>query len=110
MSESQQRRTDAWHFEKRLSLDTLVALVGVAVLLGGPFYYWANKMDSRVQTLEVRGAERDQQEAARALDARDARIQMLGKVDKLDEQVTQLRVDVAKLTVLFTAAKGMKQQ
>jgi hypothetical protein len=90
------RRTDHWHFEKRLSLDTLVAIAGVALLIGGPMLVWGRAMESRVQALEVVGQERSKQETALALDARDQRISILSRLDKMDEQITQLRVELGK--------------
>ncbi len=91
------RRTDNWHFEKRLSLDTVVSVVSVALFLGGPILFWGQKMEGRVQSLEVIQSERVKQEVARDMDARDQRISILGRMDKIDEQVTQLRIEVGKL-------------
>ncbi len=102
--EDHSRRTDSWHFEKRLSLDTLVALAGVAIVLGGPMVYWGRAMENRVLQLEIKAEERAKQEETRAkqevardLDARDQRITVLTRMDKIDEQVTQLRIDIGKL-------------
>lgn len=88
------RRTDSWHFEKRLSLDTLVGIVGVAVVLGLPIFYWGQAIDGRVAKLEIREDQRGKQDTARDLDARDQRIAVLSKMEKLDEQVTQLRIEL----------------
>lgn len=92
--------TDHWRFEKRLSLDTLVAIVGVSLVVGGPVLVWGRAMESRVQALEVIQEQRAKQEIARDLDARDQRISILGRMDKIDEQVTQLRIEVGKVTAV----------
>lgn len=89
---------NGWHFEKRLSLDTLVAIVGVAIVVGGPVLVWGRAMESRVQALEVIQDQRSKQETARDLDARDQRISILTRMDKIDEQVTQLRIELGKVT------------
>src|SRR6478609_986220 len=49
------RTTDdtRWHFDKHLSINTLVSVVGMAVLVGGPVLVWGRAMESRVQVLEV---------------------------------------------------------
>ncbi len=95
--QERQRRTDHWHFEKRLSLDTLVAVAGISIVLGGPIFYWGRAMEQRVQTLEIRAEASTKQDTARQLDARDERIAILTKMEKLDEQVTQLRIEVGAL-------------
>jgi hypothetical protein len=91
------RRTDSWHFEKRLSLDTVVSVVSVVVFLGGPILFWGRAMEGRVQALEVIQDQRMKQEVARDMDARDQRISILTRMDKIDEQVTQLRIELGKL-------------
>lgn len=92
------RRTDNWHFEKRLSLDTVVSIISVVVFLGGPFLLWGRAMENRVQSLEVIQEQRGRQETARDIDARDQRISILSRMEKIDEQVTALRIEVGRLT------------
>lgn len=95
--EAHSRRSDHWHFEKRLSLDTVVAIVGISIVLGGPIFYWARGQDQRTQTLEIKEEARARQEGERAKDLRDSQITMLSNMDVLKEQVTQLRIDVGQL-------------
>lgn len=90
-------RSDSWHFEKRLSLDTLAQIAGIAIVLGGPLLYWGYATDGRIKTLELHDLQREKQDIARDMDARDQRIALLGKIEKLDDQVTQLRIDVGRL-------------
>lgn len=85
-----------WTFDKRVSLDTLIAIVGIGIVIGGPMFLWGRAMEGRIQTLEIRDQQRAEQEKNRDLDARDQRISVLSKMEKFDDQLTQLRIDVAK--------------
>lgn len=80
-------RRRSWYFEKRLSLDTLVAICGLAIVIGGPFLIWGRAMESRVLTIEVRD---------------DARAKMLeditAKLTKLGEQMTQTQIQIGVLS------------
>jgi hypothetical protein len=97
-SDRYSRRTDSWHFEKRLSLDTVVSIVSVVVFLGGPILFWGRAMENRVQALELVQEARAKQETARDFDARDQRISILTRMDKIDEQVTAMRIEIGRLT------------
>lgn len=97
-AEEPQRRTDQWHFEKRLSLDTLVSVAGISIVLGGPVLFWGLAMERRVQVLEANSAQSAKQEAARDIDARDQRISILSRMDTMSEQITQLRIEVGKMS------------
>ncbi len=96
------RAADRWHFEKRLSLDTLVAVLGVGLVIGGPILVWGRAMEGRVLALEVVQEQRSKQDSNRELDARDQRISILSRMDKIDDQVTQLRVELGRLTLIAT--------
>jgi hypothetical protein len=102
-SDTQYRRTDAWHFEKRISFDTVAAVVGMLLLVAGPVVYWgrgleeANRLtETRVKIVEVVQEQLLKQFQALAVDARDQRIAILARMDAMDIQITQLRVDIAK--------------
>ncbi len=104
--DTQYRRTDAWHFEKRISFDTVAAVTGMLVLVAGPVVYWgrgleeANRLtESRVKVIEVVQEQVLKQFQALAVDARDQRIAILSRMDAMDVQITQLRVDIAKIGV-----------
>ncbi len=96
----------SWHFEKRISLDTIVAILGVTVLVGLPIFVWARATDDRMTKMEARDEARTKQETARELDARDQRIAVLTQMDKLAEQVTQLRIDLGGVIAVARRAQA----
>ncbi len=65
-----------WHFDKRISLDTIVAVVGMGLLVGGPILVWGRAMESRVQALEVMQGERQKGDVAKKADVREQRAQL----------------------------------
>lgn len=100
MTPTQQNETsppsqNGWRFEKRLSLDTLIAIVGVAVVLGGPIFYAGIGMRDRIQALEVIGDQRIKVDAERAAEAKEQQKAFLERMDKFNEQVVQLRIAIA---------------
>lgn len=90
-------RDHGWHFDKRLSVDTLVAVVGVAIVIGGPILIWGRAMETRVQALEVVQEQRSKMELQRDADIREQRNALIARLDKFEEQVTQLRVAIGAL-------------
>ena len=86
-----------WHFKKQLSIDTLVQIVGVAIVLGGPILYWGRAMEARVLALEIARVERDRSETEAKITARSEAATVAAKLDKLDEKVTQLQINVGRL-------------
>lgn len=86
-----------WRFERRVSLDTLVGIIGVAVVIGGPMFYWARNMEDRVQRLEVLQAAGDKEDAAHSADEREWRADIAKKVDKIESKVTDLQINVGRL-------------
>lgn len=94
------RRTDHWHFEKRLSLDTIVTIIGISIGLGLPVFLWGRTMEQRVQAIEIKTDERSKVESARASDDRDQRITLITNIETMKEQITQLRIDVGKVVSL----------
>lgn len=93
------RRVSAssWHFEKRITLDTLVGIAGVALVVGVPVLVWGRAMESRVLALEVIQVERAKGETTREADRRDERIQITTRLDTLTDKVTQLQIQVGQL-------------
>lgn len=87
----------SWHFEKRLSLDTLVAIGGIAIVVGGPVLVWGRAMESRVLALEVIQTERSKTDVARESDRRDERAQITTRLDTLNDKVTQLQIQIGQL-------------
>lgn len=102
------RRTDHWHFEKRLSFDTVIAIIGVSTLLGGPLFYWGRAMEQRVQTLELREENKTKVDNNREQDMRDQRITLLNEVNSMKEQITLLRIDVGTLLTVSNGTKTSK--
>jgi hypothetical protein len=95
-----------WYFDKRLSFDTIIAVVSMALLVGGPILIWGRAMESRVQALEVIQVERAKSEAQRDSDIRDQRVSLASRLDKLDEKVTQLQITVGQLLPFAGGAKA----
>lgn len=87
----------SWYFDKRLSFDTIIAVVSMALVVGGPILIWGRAMESRVQALEVIQVERAKSETQRDSDMRDQRVSLASRLDKLDEKVTQLQITVGQL-------------
>lgn len=97
-STPRRRYTDReWHFEKRLTLDTLVAIAGIALVVGVPVLVWGRAMESRVLALEVIQVERQKGEASRDTDAREQRIAITSRLDKLDDKVTQMQIQIGQI-------------
>jgi hypothetical protein len=111
-----QRSTDAqrdhsrerkWYIDKRISLDTIIQIVGMAIVLGGPFILWGRSMEqnatatsSRVAMIETGSALRDKFEEARAAENRQRQQDMATKIDKIDER---MNAAVAEFTRQLTA-------
>ena len=104
-----------WFFEKRISMDTIVGLIGIAIVIGGPFIVWGRAIEatqmltqSRIEKLEVIASERARFEAEREITRERQQREVGAKVDKLDEklsaaqtkigeQMTALQVSVSQL-------------
>ncbi len=80
-----QRRS--WQFDRRISLDTIVGIAGIAIVVGGPFIVWGRAMEGRVLAIEVRDEARSQ--AYR--DIKDA-------LEKLSAQMTQQQIALGIIT------------
>jgi len=87
-----------WHFEKSLSLDTFVAIFGIALVVGGPVLVWGRAMESRVQALEVMQGERQKGDVAKEADVREQRAQLALRLDKLDEKVTSMQIQLGRFS------------
>lgn len=86
-----------WHFEKRLSVDTLVQIIGVAIVLGGPILYWGRAMEARVLALEIGRVERDRTEAMTRTDSQQQSQIVAKQLERLDEKVTNLQIAIGQL-------------
>ena len=86
-----------WHFEKRLSIDTLVGIMGVAIVIGGPVLIWGRAMENRVLTLENVKEESIKSDTKKEADLREQRTLVGGRLDKIDDRMNSIQIDVAKL-------------
>lgn len=93
------RRDDeqGWRFDRRISVDTLVGIAGVALVIGGPLFYWARNMEDRVQRLEVVQVESEKNDSARAQDDHDSRKAIADRLEKIEGKVTELQITVGRL-------------
>lgn len=93
----ERRRPLSWSFRKELSLDTLVGIVGVAVVIGGPLIVAWRSAETRILTLEVTQAHM-QGSLSRALDEgnRD-RSAITTQIKEVADKMTALQIDVAKI-------------
>ena len=99
-------RTDEsrhWHFDKRLSLDTIVAIIGIAFVIGGPLMLAWRSMDTRVLRLETIYEESQKAEVVRDRNLSDQRTQLSIQIDRLSARLEALQIDVAKLVGAATA-------
>lgn len=101
-------RDQRWHFDKRLSLDTIVGILGVAIVIGGPVLVWGRAMENRVQTLEVVQDQRARMEEARDRDIREQRMALGLRLDKFDDQLTQMRIAIGQLGIQINS-KGERR-
>lgn len=82
----------SWYFERRISLDTIVGIAGIALVLGGPFIIWGRAMEARVLAIEIRDEAR-----AKAFE------EIKFALDRLSAQMTQAQV---QLGILSGTASG----
>lgn len=92
------------YFDKRIGLDTIIGLVGITITLGIPILVWGRAMESRVLNLEVTKIEREKSEVNQANIEREQRTQMLSRLDKLDEKVTQMQIQIGQIVPFGGAA------
>lgn len=106
-----------WRFERRLSLDTIVSLVGVTFLIGGPFVIWARAIEgttaantSRISLVEAAQAMTTKLEADREQRVRDADLINTRRFDALGDKIGSVQVDIAKLAAVITQAQALAAQ
>lgn len=93
-----------WYFEKRISLDTIVGLIGIAIVLGGPIFFWGRTIeaalaqtDKRITLIETATDLRKAFDTERENTVRDRQKETADKVGKLGEQMTLLQLAVGQL-------------
>lgn len=101
-----ERRHPTWAFKKELSLDTLVGIVGVAIVIGGPLVVAWRSAETRILTLEVTQAHM-QGSLSRALDEgnRD-RTAITTQIKEVADKMTSLQIDVAKIIATQALQSG----
>lgn len=92
-----------WIFERRISLDTLVGIVGIAFVIGGPLLLAWRAIDSRILTIEIRDEARSKNDDKRDTEAREFRTQISTQLGDLAKQMTATQIT---LGVLSGAAKA----
>jgi hypothetical protein len=95
----------AWHFDKRLSLDTIVGILGISLVIGGPFLVWGRAMESRVLSLETIATERLSMENKRDEANRDLRQSTEAKVSRMDEKITNVQITQAQIQAAIEALR-----
>lgn len=104
-----EEKPGAWHFEKRISLDTIVAILGIALVIGGPFIVWGRAMEGRVLTLENIASQLEKKEAERIAEVRDQRALADRNYRELADALQRLQVSFAKLEVQLSVAQGARK-
>lgn len=93
----------SWHFDKKLSLDTLIAIVGVAVVIGGPLILAWRSMEARVQKLEIILEEQTRQDNRREVVTSEQRGLIAAQFKDLNDNMQKLQVAVGKLETQIQA-------
>lgn len=85
-----------WQFEKKLSINTIIEILGLAVVLGGPMMVWGRAMESRVLTLETVQDERKRIEI-------EYRSSLTQKLDKMSDDMNKVQVQIGIVSTQITA-------
>lgn len=89
-------------FDRRVSLDTIVQIIGMAIVLGGPFIVWGRAMESRVLTLETTAFNAEKRDSQRDEFAKEQRTQMLDQLRKMETAVQAMQLSVAEIKTQLT--------
>lgn len=90
-------------FDRRISLDTIIQIVGIAIVLGGPLIVWGRAMESRVFTLESSIVNLEKRDGQREEYAKEQRSQMFERLTKVDGSLQSLQVTVAEIRAQLSA-------
>jgi hypothetical protein len=103
--QQQRRATDdgnpggrRWTFDRRVSLDTIVGVVGIAIVIGGPLILAWRAIDTRILTIEVKDEVRIKCDDKRDTEARDFRTQISAQLSDLSKQMTQTQITLGVLS------------
>lgn len=105
LARPQRRQSDSaavsghrWTFERRISLDTIVGVAGIAFVLGGPLILAWRAMDSRILTMEVKDEARMKNDDKRDIETREFKNTIGGQLSKISEQTMQLQIAIGVLS------------
>lgn len=93
-----------WHFIRSFSVDSIIQIVGIAVVLGLPMLYWGRSLESRVLTIENFNAASVLADAKRDADTRDERAVFRARMEKIEENLIALKVTGAQMLAGQVAA------
>lgn len=88
----------AWTFDRRISLDTIVGVIGVAIVIGGPLILAWRAIDTRILTIEVKDESRIKNDERRDSEAREFRNVISSQLTELSKQMTQQQIALGILT------------
>lgn len=98
-----------WHFIRSFSIDSIIQIVGIAVVLGLPMLYWGRSVESRVLTIENFNAASVLADAKRDADTREERTAFRARMEKIEENLIALKVTGAQMLAGQAAAQAAVQ-
>lgn len=87
--------SNGWRFEKKMSLDTIVAIVGVAIVIGGPLMLAWRGMENRVVVLETKQEAQSLFEKKREDDAKEQRAALAIQVKDMADNIKTMQISFA---------------
>lgn len=78
-------------------MDTIVAVCGLALVIGGPILIWGRAIEGRVQVIEVKQDQQEKNQTDKETLRREELTKLTNTIDKLDDKVTQLQINVGRL-------------
>ena len=101
----QRRSTDGgnpggrrWSFDRRISLDTIVGILGIAIVIGGPLILAWRAIDTRILTIEVRDEVRAKSDDKHDVEQREFRTLISSQLSELSKQMTQTQITLGVLS------------
>ncbi len=98
-----------WHFIRSFSVDSIIQIVGIAVVLGLPMLYWGRSVESRVLTIENFNTASIAADVKRDADTRDERAAFRTRMEKIEENLIALKVTGAQMLAGQAAAQAAVQ-
>lgn len=87
----------SWHFSRTFSFDSIIQIVGIAVVLGLPILYWGRSLESRVLTLENFNSASLAADLRREGDTREQRVTFKAQLDKMEERLSNMQISISQL-------------